>query len=49
MNGTETWTLPVPATYVIDRDGTIAYDFVDLDHRARAEPSEVIAVAASLG
>lgn len=48
MNGTETWTLPVPATYVIDRDGTIAYDFVDLNHRVRAEPSEVIAIAASL-
>lgn len=48
MNGTETWTLPVPATYVIDRSGTIRYDFIDLNHRVRAEPSEVVAVAASL-
>jgi peroxiredoxin len=48
MNGTDRWLLPVPATYVIDRDGTIAYDFVELNHRLRAEPSEVIAVAASL-
>lgn len=48
MNGTDRWFLPVPATYVIDRDGMIAYDFVELNHRLRAEPSEVIAVAASL-
>jgi len=48
MNGTDIWTLPVPATYVIDRDGTIRYDFIDLNHRVRAEPAEVIALAASL-
>lgn len=46
MNGNETWLLPVPATYVIDRDGIIRYDFIDLNHRVRAEPSEVIEVAA---
>lgn len=49
MNGTDTWCLPVPATYVIDRDGMIRYDFIDLNHRVRAEPSEVVALAASLG
>ncbi len=48
MNGTETWTLPVPATYVVDRAGIIKYDFIDLNHRVRAEPSEVVAVAGSL-
>jgi peroxiredoxin len=46
MNGSERWLLPVPATYVIDRDGTIRYDFIDLNHRVRAEPSEVVEVAA---
>ena len=46
MNGNERWLLPVPATYVIDRDGVIRYDFVDLNHRVRAEPSEVIEIAA---
>lgn len=46
MNGNERWLLPVPATYVIDRNGVIQYDFIDLNHRVRAEPSEVIAVAA---
>lgn len=48
MNGTTTWELPVPATYVIDGDGVIRYAFVDLNHRVRAEPSEVVEIAAGL-
>ncbi len=48
MNGSEVWELPVPATYVIGTDGVIRYAYVDLNHRARAEPSEVVAVAAAL-
>ncbi len=49
LTGTGKWELPVPATYVVDRDGRIAYSFVDLNHRRRAEPSEVAAIAAELG
>ncbi len=45
MNGNETWLLPLPATYVIDREGIIRYDFIALNHRVRAEPSEVVEVA----
>jgi peroxiredoxin len=48
LNGTGKWELPIPATYVIDRDGIIRYAFVDLNHRRRAEPSEVAAIAADL-
>lgn len=48
MNGSTDWELPVPATYVIDRDGVIRYAFVDLNHRVRAEPADVVAIAASL-
>ena len=48
MNGSEVWELPVPATYVVDRDGTIRFAFVNLNHRERAEPSEVVAIAAEL-
>lgn len=48
LNGTEKWELPVPATYVIDTAGTIRYAFVELNHRLRAEPSEVAAIAAQL-
>ena len=48
MNGSDIWELPVPATYVIDQAGIIQYAYVDLNHRVRAEPSEVIAIAAAL-
>jgi peroxiredoxin len=48
LNGTGKWELPIPATYVIDRDGIIRYAFVDLNHRRRAEPSEIAAIAADL-
>ncbi len=48
MNGSEVWELPVPATYVIDSDGVIRFAFVDLNHRVRAEPADVVAVVASL-
>lgn len=48
MNGTAKWELPLPATYVIDRERVIRYAFVDTNHRVRAEPAEVVAVAARL-
>jgi peroxiredoxin len=48
MNDSEVWELPVPATYVIDRGGVIRYAFVELSHRVRAEPADVVAVAARL-
>jgi peroxiredoxin len=48
MNGDGSWILPVPATYVIDRDGVIALAFIDLDYRNRLEPTEIIAVLQAL-
>ncbi|OZC04371.1 peroxiredoxin-like family protein [Rubricoccus marinus] len=42
-NGDASGDLPLPATYVIDPDGTIRYAFVDADYTKRAEPSEVLA------
>lgn len=41
-NGDESWQLPMPATYVVNRDGVIRYVFVDSDYTRRAEPSEVL-------
>lgn len=38
------WALPVSATYVIDRDGTIIYANTDVDYRDRADPQDVLAV-----
>lgn len=46
--GNPDWQLPIPATYVIDRDGKIAWAFVDIDYRNRAEPSEILKVLDAL-
>lgn len=42
-------TLPLPATYVIDRDGTIRWAFVHPDYTTRAEPADILAALDSLG
>ncbi|MBL8839049.1 MAG: AhpC/TSA family protein [Alphaproteobacteria bacterium] len=40
--------LPLTASYVIARDGTVAYAYVDVDHTRRAEPDALIAAVESL-
>ncbi len=42
FNGDESWELPLGATYVVARDGTITYAFVDADYRKRAEPAAIV-------
>jgi peroxiredoxin len=37
------WLLPVPATFVVDRERRVRFAFVDPDFRHRADPGEVIA------
>lgn len=41
-------TLPLPATYVIDRDGEIRWAFVTADYTRRAEPADVLAALDAL-
>lgn len=48
LNGNGRWVLPVPATYVIDRDGRVAYAYVEADYRERAEPADVLATVAQV-
>lgn len=43
-NGNSTFTLPIPATYVIKTDGIVAYYFADADYTKRMEPDEVVRV-----
>ncbi|MEL7450007.1 MAG: peroxiredoxin-like family protein [Pseudomonadota bacterium] len=38
------WTLPMPARYVIDQDGSIAYAEVNPDYTRRPEPSDLFPV-----
>ena len=42
-NGQASQTLPVPATFVIDKGGKVLRAFVDADYTQRLEPDEVIA------
>jgi peroxiredoxin len=44
FNGEESWTLPMPARYVIGRDGVIAYAEVNPDYTKRPEPSDLFTI-----
>ena len=47
-NATEaSWRLPLPATFVINQDGTIAFSEGHADFRVRPEPAEVLEVVAA--
>ena len=48
-NGDDSWELPIPATYILDRDGTICYASANEDYTERPEPADIIdALTASL-
>lgn len=34
--------LPIPATFIVDQDGTVFWRFVDIDYRIRSEPDDII-------
>jgi peroxiredoxin len=41
--GENTWRLPIPATFVVSREGTILFSEAHADHRVRPEPQDVLA------
>jgi peroxiredoxin len=41
-NGDDSWELPVPATYIFDRDGTVVYASANEDYTERPEPSDIV-------
>jgi peroxiredoxin len=47
-NADGSFNLPVPATFVIGADGTIAARFVSADFRTRVEPTDVLAALGML-
>jgi peroxiredoxin len=50
VNGDDSWRLPLPATYVIGRDGRVLFAEAHADFRVRPEPDEALAAAfAALG
>lgn len=43
FNGDDSWTLPMPGRFVIDREGIVRNADVDPDYTIRPEPSETVA------
>ena len=41
-NGDDSFRLPVPATYIVRRDGIVAHAFVNADYTQRMEPAEIV-------
>ena len=41
-NGDGSWELPIPGTFVVDRDGRIALADVDPDYTRRLDPEQVV-------
>jgi peroxiredoxin len=41
-NGDSSWELPIPATFVIDRDGSILFASANEDYTDRPEPLEIV-------
>jgi peroxiredoxin len=44
VNGDDSWELPIPATYIIDRDGTVLYASANEDYTQRPEPQDIVQV-----
>ncbi|MFZ0321237.1 MAG: peroxiredoxin-like family protein [Candidatus Sulfotelmatobacter sp.] len=42
VNGDASWELPIPATYIIDHDGTVLYASADEDYTERLEPADIV-------
>jgi peroxiredoxin len=42
FNGDDSWELPIPGTFVIDRDRRIALAYADSDPRHRLEPKAIV-------
>jgi peroxiredoxin len=48
FNGDQSWSLPMPARYVVRQDGRIVYAEVNADYTQRPEPEDVLAVLQDL-
>jgi peroxiredoxin len=48
-NGDDSWELPIPATFVVDRDGRILFASANEDYTDRPEPLEILSVVESRG
>jgi peroxiredoxin len=46
-NGNESWELPVPATYILNRNGSVLFSSVNADYTERPEPAEILSQLAA--
>jgi peroxiredoxin len=49
VNGDDSWTLPIPATYVLDRDGAVLFVSANEDYTERPEPLEILSKLEGIG
>ena len=47
-NGDDSWELPIPATYIVGRDGIVRYASLNPDYSVRPEPTELLERLATL-
>ena len=42
LNGENSWTLPIPATFIISKQGNIVSTYVNADYMQRMEPKDIL-------
>jgi peroxiredoxin len=47
VNGDDGWELPIPATYILSREGSVLYASANPDYADRPEPAEILSVISS--
>ena len=47
VNGDDSWGLPIPATYIIDRDSIVLFAAANEDYTERPEPEDIVRVLAN--
>jgi peroxiredoxin len=46
--GNDAWMLPIPATFIVDRDGVVKARYIDPDYRRRMDLDELLAALRSV-
>ncbi len=47
VNGDDSWELPIPATYILARDGTVPYASANPDYTERPEPEDILSLVST--
>lgn len=48
VNGDQSWELPIPATYILERDGAVVFANANPDYTDRPEPLDILAALEKL-